>query len=191
MATLFVILLTILALSRKVEIMTGIVVLALYLSCYAALATVVANQQPLALHVVTADEMLELGLAIGGFSTLQVQRASRKTNVDRFVGKYGSKPLVLCKIWEDLQTTTNVLARIDPSKDDLSNFLSSMWWIKQYPTEEDRTSFNGRSRTTLRKWGWYFMKKLQAMKAQKVRWYLGCVFFGQAILFFTCILMYF
>ena len=112
-----------------------IAVLVLYLSFYAVLATVVANQQPLALHVVTADEMLGLGLALGGFSSSQVQRAGRKTNVDRFIGKYGSKPLVLCTIWEDLQTTTNELARIDPSKDNLSNFLSAMWWIKQYPTE--------------------------------------------------------
>ena len=48
-----------------------IAVLVLYLSFYAVLATIVANQQPLALHVVTADEMLGFGLAstLGGFSS--------------------------------------------------------------------------------------------------------------------------
>ena len=51
--------------------MTGIAVLVLYLFFYAVLATAAANQQPpLALHVVTVDEMLDLFCASASFLQL-------------------------------------------------------------------------------------------------------------------------
>ena len=149
----------------------GVGALLMHLAACSAVAAILAVQNPAAannVHIITPDEMMEIGLKLGNYSVRQIRGSGRRANVDRFRDKYGSNPLALCQLWEDLQTTSNDNARIDPFKTDVQKFLSSMFWIKKHPTELDRTSFCKSTRTTARKYGWYFMKKTQALKAEKV-----------------------
>jgi hypothetical protein len=116
----------------------------------------------------TADEMLQMGLGQIGFSDDQQERVKRATNVRRFKAHYGSSPLVLATIWEDLMTTDILAARI-PSKTSPEKLFLGMYFLKEYPTEEHLAGFFSKCEKGARKWVWSFVRKIQALKAQKVR----------------------
>ena len=73
-------------------------------------------------------------------------------------------------IWEDLQTTEVEEARIPAEHLKVEYFLMAMHHLKRYPTEIKR---EGRF-DILSKWGrdkvWYYVEKIQALKAQKIVW---------------------
>ena len=152
--------------------MAAICVLLLYLTLYTSLAVVVGQNQagtnPNQVHVVSIDECLMIGLSIGGYTSQQIERASRKSKIDKFQLKYGSSPTVYAALWYDLQTTQNPAAWVDVRKVSFGDFLHSLMWLRKYSTEEDRSSNSGRSRTTIRKKGWYFIDRIAALKADKV-----------------------
>lgn len=120
--------------------------------------------------ILTADEMLEIGLKIVQFTALQVQRVKHAKNVSRFVTFYGSSPYICATIWESLQTTTLEDARIPPEMLSVKYFLMAMNHLKQYPTEQDRAARFHVSE----KWGrmkcWYYIEKIAALKAEKIYW---------------------
>ena len=120
----------------------GVGMLLMCLAACSAVAAILVVQNPANnIHIITPDELMEIGLKLGNYSVRQTRGSGRRANVDRFRDKCGSNPLALCQLWEDLQTTSNDNARIDPFKTDVQKFLSSMFWIKKHPTELDRTSF--------------------------------------------------
>eukprot|EP00978_Attheya_sp_CCMP212_P046918 scaffold420211_cov47-Attheya_sp.AAC.1 len=50
----------------------------------------------------TPDEFMSLGLMMGGYDE---ERATRKSNMDRFKSIYGLLPHVFAHLWEDLMAT--------------------------------------------------------------------------------------
>ena len=50
----------------------------------------------------------------------------------------------------------------------LETYLRSLHFIKTYPTEKQRKGPSGHCENTVRKWCWYFLERVQALKGVKV-----------------------
>jgi len=119
----------------------------------------------------SADEVMQKGLRLVGCSKSRQQRVQRKTNLDRFQSHFGAPPIVCADIWLDLQTTPNLNARIDTTKQavTIKQFLCALHFLKRHPTEEERSAQFKKSKRHLRDWGWYFVTRIAALKRMKVR----------------------
>jgi hypothetical protein len=120
--------------------------------------------------VATPDEILRKGLELGGFDGRRQQKVKRKTRLRRFRSLYGSDPIVYAEIIEDLQTTHIEKARVDSKKISLEKFLGAMNFLMCYQSEEVRSGQFKETEKTVRKWGWFYSKKIQALKEQKIVW---------------------
>jgi hypothetical protein len=97
--------------------------------------------------------------------------ARRESCIGDFKAVYGIHPLVLAQIWEDLQSTAIPTARIDNTKKRsvrLKNFLRANHFLMRYPTERERKVQYQNTSKTVRKWCWYFVERVKALKEQKV-----------------------
>ena len=118
--------------------------------------------------IYTPDQILELGLIVAGFPVGR-QQVSRKTQIARFVGNYGAKPVVYGEIWEDFQTTAILAARINEKDLVLDYFFMTLAFLKSYMTESQLSGMFKVSEKTARTWIRFYINKLQALKPQKVR----------------------
>jgi hypothetical protein len=120
--------------------------------------------------VLTADEFMKIGLKLVGYKRRRIRRAKKSTNVERFVEHFGSIPCVCASIWEDLQTTIVEEAQVEEKDLNVEYFLMAMHHLKRYPTEAEREAIFDISK----KWGrnkvWFYVEKIQALKAQKIVW---------------------
>lgn len=119
-------------------------------------------------------EMLLNGLQIAGFERRNIKSCRSVTNLRRFKDFYGSLPVVYCKIYDDLQITHNAEARIDPQRCDIDRFLLGINFLKVYGLENHRAALFKMHPDTCRKWAWYVVEKLQALKAEKVSFLADC-----------------
>jgi len=80
--------------------------------------------------------------------------------------------MIYAEIWHDLQTTANPSARIDPTRIGvtLENYLFALLFFKTYPTEEHLSGSWGYCETIVRKWAWFFLEKIAALKAEVIVW---------------------
>jgi hypothetical protein len=112
---------------------------------------------------------MKMGLKLVGFKRRRILRVwSSKTTINRFKGFFGASPAVYAEIWEDLQRTDVVEARVPVQDRNLKYFLMAMHHLKRYPTELERETMFDISRMWGRDWCWYFIEKVQALKAQKI-----------------------
>jgi hypothetical protein len=120
------------------------------------------------LVVYSCDEILERGLLAVGI--VDPSTACRDSNLDSFHSHYGSNPIVYAQIWEDLQTTEIEEAKISGAvaNTGLDYFLMEIHFLKCYPTEQQQVSRFRVSDRTVREWTWFFLKKVQALKSEKV-----------------------
>lgn len=89
-------------------------------------------------HVlVTVDEMLYEGLLLAGLSA-ETQQKQPKSNLSEFVDRYGSTPLVLATMWEDLQVSENEDVRVPDDKLKLMYYLMVHHFLRHYRTESER-----------------------------------------------------
>ena len=122
--------------------------------------------------IYTPDQILHRGLRLVGMEDNNMQKQSRKSNIEDFKAFYGCHPVVLAQIWEDLQTSHVIEARIDVTKKrsiHMKNFLRACMFLNLYPTESVRKVQSGNTKKTVRKWCWYFLERLQHLKKAKVR----------------------
>jgi len=121
--------------------------------------------------VYTPDEVMQVGLKIAGMSTERQKRLRRKTLLCDFKACYGASPVVLAAIWVDLQITPSEKDRINLRKKavNLKNFLWSYEFLFQYKTEAQRKVSGGHTRKTLRRWCWYFVERIRALKILKIK----------------------
>lgn len=126
--------------------------------------------------ILTADEVLQQGLMLSGFQLHRILNVTRRTNVERFKSHYGSDPVVYAQIWEDLQFTTIPEARIDTSKVFSSHFMMALCFLKCYPKEAELAGSFSFCETTVRKWQWFFVRKIQALKSEKVSCYASTTY---------------
>lgn len=129
------------------------------------------------LYIYTGDQVMRIGLEMMGFPLERQQRVQYKTRSKDFKAFFGVHPFIVARIWEDLQTTTIDEARINPSPAwaafgmcTMKNFLHAFHFLKRYPTETERKGTTGHSAVTLRKWCWFFLEKIRALKETKIVW---------------------
>jgi hypothetical protein len=122
------------------------------------------------MDLVTPESMMMTGLALVNYRENRIKRAKSITNVRRFVSHYGASPRVLSVIYADLQTTTIANARITGKHVNVRNYLIAMHSLKRYPTEDERQAIFDISQKHGRETVWYYLEKIQALKAAKIRW---------------------
>jgi hypothetical protein len=122
------------------------------------------------MHVLTPDEVLFRGLAVFKFTVQRQNKCSRATNLDRFANYFGRSPTALGCLWVDLQTTQNPNAKVVGSDKMFYHFMMAIHHLRKYPTEEDHEGNFGCCPNTARKYIRIFMKRIQAMKDEKIVW---------------------
>jgi DDE superfamily endonuclease len=120
--------------------------------------------------IYTPEEMLKQGLLFAGYKERSIRRCQEKTNVERFFLRYGACPVVCCTIWEDLQRTDIPEAKVPVERRNLEYFLHAFHFLRHYETEHERAANTGWCRDTCRDWGWYYVDKIQALQAEKIKW---------------------
>jgi len=131
---------------------------------------VAPTQHKMILHY-TPAQVLRIGLKLIGVSRERQQRQLHKTNVTDFKAHFGTEPIVCAKMWDDLQTTDIADAKIKATLHDganLKNFLRACHFLMRYKTEAERKVDSGHTKKTVRKWTWFFLAKIKALKAAKV-----------------------
>ena len=119
--------------------------------------------------VYTLDEILQSGLELL-YTKGRIKRAKKKRNMERFHGHYGCSPRIVALVMEELQRTTIAAAKVEPAHLHLDYFLMSMYHLKRYPTELERESRFDIDCSKSRKWIWYYLRKVQALKLIKIVW---------------------
>jgi len=122
----------------------------------------------LILTVLEPSELLREGLHLAGFDGRRQQSVCRATNLMRFRSFYGSNPLVYVAILEDLQMTDLPDAHVDPAKLCLPSFLLALNFLREYRMEHQRAGLFKVCERTARKWGWFYARRIQALKEIKV-----------------------
>jgi hypothetical protein len=119
--------------------------------------------------VVSEATVLRKGLQYVGFSQRRQRSVNRETNLERFRSNYGSNPIVYAVLLHDFHTTENPEAHVNVSRTKLKPFFLAIHWLYCYPTEHRMAGTFGYCAITCRKYAWYFAKKIQALKEEKVR----------------------
>ena len=122
------------------------------------------------MSIISPTEMLKIGLDLVGFTERRIEQAYIVTNGDRFVSFFGASAAVCAQIWEDLQVTGIEEAFILPNDGDVKYFLMALHHLKKYPTEVEREALFDVSAMWGREKIWFFVEKIQALKAQKIVW---------------------
>ena len=120
------------------------------------------------MYIYSGTQVLSIGLELMGITRGRQQRVQYSTNLHDFKAFFGVHPLVVARIWEDLQSTTINEARIYPTNPDympngmctIKNFLHTFNFLKTYRTETERKASTGFSTVTLRKWTWHFIEHI-------------------------------
>ena len=124
----------------------------------------------------TAAEVLELGLLTRGFTQERIVRNKPERLNDWFQTSFRCSPVVVSAMWSDLQTTEVDDARIGDDADDdfipisIYDFLNALEFLKCYLPEKKREGMTNLSAKTLRDRCWYYCRKLQELKHEKVVW---------------------
>lgn len=119
---------------------------------------------------ISTRRMLKTGLKLF-YSRKKISSAGETTNRKRFKHFFGASPEVVVAIWNDLQTTEVEDAFVPPDKREVTHLLMALHQLKRYPTEHERESlYDGIGKNKARQVVWYFIKKIQALKAQKIVW---------------------
>jgi hypothetical protein len=129
------------------------------------------EEQDKSLHL-AEDELDELEAEAaenpGPFFNTYLSSIKRlKLPLRRFKACYGSAPVVLVKIWEELQTDGHV---IDATRRDLEDFLMTMYFLKNYPSEHCMAGIFGLHEETIRQRVWNLTRNIQSLKVLKIVW---------------------
>jgi len=120
--------------------------------------------------VKTPREILAQGLKLVHFTEGRINRAGIQSNITRFKKHYGCNPSVAAQPFEDLQVTDLAEARIGKNKMSCFYFLQSVHFLYVYEVEGRREPIFDRSPKTMRRWVWYYVKKVAALKRLKIKW---------------------
>lgn len=130
------------------------------------------------IHIIQEEEMMELGLLSVKYEEEQLKRCGIKTNQYRFKVTFGVSPTTMCRIYEDLQTSTAEDTDTNPprpmrlkgSRINLQWFLRTIYYLRKYPTEDDIDRVlklnKGWARTKI----WDVIEKIQYLKFKKITW---------------------
>jgi len=120
---------------------------------------------------IPADRFLVLSLELMGFEgSVDEPIVRTKKMFDRFMGCFGTTPEAASAIFSDLQTTTIDEARVASTVIKFKYFVMTLNWMKSYKVENELAGLFKVHEDTVRKWTWFYTKKIQALKAVKIRW---------------------
>lgn len=129
-----------------------------------------SDAYPPGMVVYTPNEIMKRGLYLIHYTARRIKRAKKAVNIERFKHHFGSEPVVIAAIFEELQLTEIPEAFLPPGDANLDYFLMAMHALKKYPKEMEREAIFDVDRQKGRDWVWYFLEKVQALKAVKIRW---------------------
>lgn len=128
------------------------------------------NEQATLFDNVPPNELCLIGLKLVNYRKKRIERANDATNLRRFSSHFGSSPRVLAILYADLQTTSVEAARITQEDINVRHFLMAMHTLKRYPTEDEREAIFDISPHQGRDIVWFYLQKVQHLKAQKIVW---------------------
>lgn len=120
--------------------------------------------------IMTPMALMKKGLQLGGYSNRRIGKTRQERNIERFKSLYGASPFVVAMIWEDLQTTSVNEAFVPPEYRKEKYFLMALHHLKRYPTDIEREAKFDINIDWSRRWVWYFVEKVQALKQEKIKW---------------------
>lgn len=121
----------------------------------------------------TPGEVQARGLLLVGYDLHRQARVKGKTLLRRFKAHYGCEPRVYAKLWEVLQTTDIVGARLPVNKNNnkaFDRFLMAIYYLKGYETEEKVASRFGVCEETMRMWVDKFVTRISKLLPKYVVW---------------------
>ncbi len=121
-------------------------------------------------EVLTTKTILDLGLELLGMH--HADRIKKKTSqqVLIFTKNYGPHPFHVARVWRDLLTTDLPDGHVPPEKARFGHFLICLNWLRKYKEERDNALQFKVDEKTIREWNWYFVDKINALKAKKIVW---------------------
>jgi hypothetical protein len=112
--------------------------------------------------VLNEADMRRIGLSLVGFDFDRQAKAGEELNAERFAAHYGCSPIVCANIWADLLVQGEITR---PTK----GFFIFLHFLKCYQKARQQEGLFKCCATSIRHDVWYFAKKVQALKNQKVR----------------------
>lgn len=128
-----------------------------------------------AVYIVSAEETLNRGLRLVGFTDRQVNGVRRRKNLSRFRSHYTNNPQVYSILFHKLQTTLNADASILPLFQKVGNekvfdyFLMAIHLLACYPTEEEAEAVFKISNVTWSNWAWDIVERISLLLPEVVR----------------------
>lgn len=125
------------------------------------------------IYIYSPAQMLWIGLKLLKVDPKKLSKQKQSSKMEDFKGHYGTEPHILAQIWEDMQTILDDPLRASRpdnmnSGANLKNFLRAVQFLMRYQTEVERKVASGHSKKTVRKWTWFFLEKLCALREHKV-----------------------
>ena len=123
-------------------------------------------------EIVSPNEVLMRGLVLVGFPIPWQQTVRRSKNLERFALFFGSAPAVHARIWLDLQSADDEDAHVDKDKSGtcFEHMLMACHFLKCCPAANQSEGLFGLSDTTIRRWVWFYVGKIRALKTAKIVW---------------------
>jgi len=116
-------------------------------------------------------QMTKEVLLLVGHKLPRRTQIGQKKKIRLVQAEFGKTPSVLCSLWNDLQTTDVIEAKvIDPNHDTLVKFLWTNYWLKSYPSEEAMESRTHWCDKTIRKRIKAMVLRIAALRATKIVW---------------------
>lgn len=125
------------------------------------------NSRTMVVHV-PPNEMLVLGLALIKKTVRNPAAPRSKQNNERFLACFGTTPEAASTLFGDLQTTNIMEARIESIC--FKYFMMTLNWIKSNKLQPELAGTFEVHEDTVRKWTWFYIKRIQALKEVKIRW---------------------
>jgi DDE superfamily endonuclease len=121
--------------------------------------------------ILTDDEVLAKGLELVGFDDERQAKSGQEANIELFKEHYGSMPFVCAQLWEDLQVTNIIDARVSNARQKhFDYFMAALHFLKAYPTEGRLAGIFKRCKRNCRDWSWRYVKKISLLKTEKIVW---------------------
>jgi hypothetical protein len=124
--------------------------------------------------LLTPDEMMTKGLYYEGYDFIAQSKMTRSRKLDEFNAIYGSLPIVLATIWEDLLSSDDASIRLTAKERTmfgLNAFFRTHVLLYHYPTARLLAWFFAVSLGLVKgEVLWTWIRKMQALKAIKILW---------------------
>ena len=113
----------------------------------------------------TAKQFLQLGMELAGFN--RHQKISERTCRMRFAAWFCCTPEACSSCWNDLRTSKIDDVRLSESADP-KHFMIALKFMKSYDTEAALAGTFECDEKTVRKWVWFYIEKISALRNEKV-----------------------